>query len=351
MTIRSVRRNAGIIVIALAALAFSSCSRGQRATPRSDPAALKALSSHESGLADSFDSAALAKNTLGDPSRRAVLITLPPSYYDEGDRRYPVVYYLHGHSEGAGAIWRNRNYVRRAMESGAIPEMIVVEPDGSTRFGGGFYAKLPGLRNHADYLTEELVPFIDANYRTIAAAQARGLAGFSMGGFGALYNGLRRPDVFGAVFAFAPGVLVPGGLPVAMEAWGDDAQFLSAYASAFSPTPGAKEPGRVPALDGSDADKPVVADWEAGFGDWDRKIADYLARPERLRALRLVYGRNDEYRFIREGCPYLHEQLDSAGVAHEFAVTSDQHRLRVGFVVEDLLSFMGKSLAATDGGR
>ncbi|HPS43189.1 MAG TPA: alpha/beta hydrolase-fold protein [Treponemataceae bacterium] len=323
------------------ALALVSCSGG----PRSSKEARKALAEKRYGIVDSFTSKALAVSALKENATRPIQITLPPSYYANPKLRYPVLYFLHGHSEGPGSLFKNGKYIAKLMADKAIPEMIIVEPDGSTRYGGGFYANSPMTGNYEDYLTGELIAFIDANYRTIPEASARGIAGFSMGGFGALARAMGHPDLYGAVYAFAPGVLAPEGLPVAMEAWNDDAQFLNAYASVFSPTPGAAEPGRIPRFDGTDADRATIADWYSGFGDWDKKIAAYRAKGTKLKAIKIAYGRNDEYRFIREGCEYLHDALDQAGIAHEFSQVSGGHRLGVSLVVEDILPFIGAHLA------
>lgn len=339
-------RKTQFLVGAVTALAFTIVLTGCGSdVPRSAKEARKALASKEGGIVDSFESKALAGNELGESATRSIMISLPPSYYAEGKRHYPVCYFLHGHSAAPGFIFQNRKYIAKLMADGKIPEMILVEPDGTTRFGGGFYSNSPMTGNYEDYLTGELVAFIDANYRTIPSPGGRAIAGFSMGGFGALARAFAHPDVYGAVYAYGPGVLEPEtGLSIAMDAWNDDAQFLSAYASVFSPTPGAKKPGNVPKLDGSPGDAKIVADWNAGFGDWERKLDAYLAGDARLRAIKFGYGITDEYRFIREGCEYLTREMTAKGIAHDFFVGNAGHVFRVSQVVEDMLPYLGSRL-------
>ncbi len=325
------------------AFSFVSCSD----TPRSSKEARKALAEKKLGIVDSFTSKALSVSVLSEKATRPIQITLPRSYFTKPEKRYPVVYYLHGFGEGPGVMFRNGKYIAKLMADGLIPELIIVEPDCATSLGGAFYVNSTMAGNYEDYLTRELVAFIDANYRTIPLPAARGLAGFSMGGFGALSRGLRHPDVYGAVYAYAPGVMTPDGLPVAMTAWNDDPPFLKAYSTVFSPAPGGAVPGNIPRFDGSDADNAVIADWNSGFGDWDKKIAEYVANPAKLAALKIVYGNTDEYRFIREGCEYLDGLLTREGIAHEFARINSGHQLRVSQIVEDILPFLGKNLSSS----
>jgi len=306
----------------------------------SDAVARKMLSQKQIGILDSFQSAALAKNTLKEKTRRTIHIIVPESYYTEAESRYPVVYFLHGFDESPDFLWKNRKYIAKLMADGTLPEMILVEPDCWTKLGGGFYANSPVTGFYEDYLTRELVAFIDANFRTIPETAARGLAGFSMGGFGALSQGLKHPDVYGAVFSLSPGVLAPDGLAVAMKDWAGDSKFLKAYAAVFSPAKRA-----VPKLDGSAADNAVCADWNSGFGDWDARIAAYQAQPARLSALRIECGDSDKYRFIREGCAYIDTALTAAGIEHQSAVFSGGHRLTLSKLADDILPFMGANLA------
>ena len=156
------------------------------------------------------DSAVLARNPLGDPSRRSVPVWLPPSYDGAPGRRFPVVYWLAGFtSTGAslfqGAPWQPGLGERldRLVGSGAMREAIVVAPDCFTRFGGSQYLDSPATGMYETHLCAELIPAVDQRFRTIAARGGRGIGGKSSGGFGALVLAMRHPELFAAVASHA----------------------------------------------------------------------------------------------------------------------------------------------------
>jgi endo-1,4-beta-xylanase len=132
-------------------------------------------------------------------------VLLPPGYADAGDRRYPVVYWLHGlggneNSDTASLGPR----ILAAMQEG-LPPVIVVFVNGADYT---FYVNSPDGTVPAAFVTvSELVPHVDATYRTIASRRGRAIEGFSMGGYGALHHAMLRPDVFGSVVAYAPALL------------------------------------------------------------------------------------------------------------------------------------------------
>ncbi|NEA48562.1 alpha/beta hydrolase-fold protein [Streptomyces sp. SID10815] len=120
-----------------------------------------------------------------------IKIILPSGYYDDPGRRYPVLYFLHGSPDDPA----QQNYpALRASDS-----MITVIPDGGAR---GWYANWLdqktrlGAQNWENFHLKQVIPFIDANLRTVATRKARAVAGVSMGGFGALHYAQVRPDLF-----------------------------------------------------------------------------------------------------------------------------------------------------------
>jgi endo-1,4-beta-xylanase len=131
-------------------------------------------------------------------------VLLPPGYAT-GDRRYPVVYWLHGlggneNSDTASLAPR----IQAAMQAG-LPPIIVVFVNGADYT---FYVNAPDGGVPAAFVTvSELVPHVDATYRTVTSRTGRAIEGFSMGGFGALHHAMLRPDVFGSVVAYAPALL------------------------------------------------------------------------------------------------------------------------------------------------
>jgi S-formylglutathione hydrolase FrmB len=130
--------------------------------------------------------------------------------------------------------------------------MIIVMPDGSNRYGGSIYTNSITTGNWEDYIVREMVAFIDKNYRTLARAESRGIAGHSMGGYGALKLAMKHPDVFGSVFGSSPCCMTYMPPPVASESMiaakkltsfeeADKAPFpvrvSFAFAAAWSPNP------------------------------------------------------------------------------------------------------------------
>lgn len=156
------------------------------------------------------ESGALAGNPLGDPARRPLLAYLPPGH-GEGPARFPTVYFLHGFG-GSGRGWTNVTPFQPSVPerldalvaSGALPPVIGVFPDALTSLGGSQWIDSPAVGAYGAYLEEDVVPFVDARWRTVPRAAARAVAGRSSGGYGALAIVARRPDLFDHVAAHAP---------------------------------------------------------------------------------------------------------------------------------------------------
>ena len=152
----------------------------------------------------------LRGNPLGDPHERPLLVYLPPGYDDDPDRRYPAVYVIQGYS-GNVAMWRNRSAFRvpfpeaadAVFAGGQAPPAIVVFVDAWTRYGGSQFVDSPGTGRYHSYLCDEIVPWVDAQYRTLPDAAHRAIMGKSSGGFGAMITPMLRPDLFGALATHA----------------------------------------------------------------------------------------------------------------------------------------------------
>ena len=148
---------------------------------------------------------------LSDPTRVRVL--LPAGYRSDATRRYPVLYLLHG-ADSDDTSWTRFGDAERIT---ARAPMIVVMPDGGAQ---GWYTDWYAGDRTAQprwetYHVGELVPWIDATYRTVAAKRGRAIAGLSMGGYGALSYAARHPDTFAAAASFS------GALEIGSEdAWG-----------------------------------------------------------------------------------------------------------------------------------
>jgi hypothetical protein len=145
-------------------------------------------------------------NRIGISGQRRVRVYLPDGYAGSG-RRYPVIYYLHNIFEDERAAFDQhdlKGLLDRAIKGGTIPPVIVVAADFSTPLGGSIYANSPVTGNWRDFMVQDLVPWTDGRFRTLASRDSRGLAGDRMGGHGAIAFGMRHPDVFGAVYALHP---------------------------------------------------------------------------------------------------------------------------------------------------
>src|SRR5579871_2870163 len=131
--------------------------------------------------------AALEGNLEGDAVDRDVIVFLPPSYEKEKKRRYPVVYALHGYSIGAEQ-WTHEIHVPQTIEgafSQGAKEMIVVLPDSKTLHNGSMYSSSVTTGDFEQFISRDLVAYMDAHFRTLPSRESRGLVGHSMGGYGA----------------------------------------------------------------------------------------------------------------------------------------------------------------------
>lgn len=190
-------------------------------------AASLALASETSIAQGEVRADTLFSHALGAPKR--FMVYLPPSYHREPARRYPVAYYLHG-AWGAEDDWVTLGRIDSTMDSlvtAGLPEMMLVFPDGDD----GWYTTWNALNNTAtcradtvrrepaatycvtwpkydEYIARELVAHVDSAYRTLANRANRGIAGLSMGGYGAMTLALRYPALFAAAASHS-GVLSP----------------------------------------------------------------------------------------------------------------------------------------------
>lgn len=157
-----------------------------------------------------ISSAALAGNPLGDPADRPLWVYVPPGYDDQPDRRYASIYVIQGYT-GQVSMWNNRSAYRPTFPeaaddlfaTGAAPACIVVYVDAWTKYGGSQFVDSAGTGRYHTYLCDDVVPFVDARYRTISDAAHRGIQGKSSGGFGAMITPMLRPDLFGGLASHA----------------------------------------------------------------------------------------------------------------------------------------------------
>jgi S-formylglutathione hydrolase FrmB len=147
----------------------------------------------------------LRDNPLGDPHIRKVGVWLP-SQYDGSNKRLPVLYDLVGFT-GSGLShvgWKafNENVPERAarlIREEKMGPAIIVFPDCFTALGGNQYVNSSALGNYADYLTREIIPFVDREFRTLASREHRGCFGKSSGGYGSILHAMKYPKYWGAI--------------------------------------------------------------------------------------------------------------------------------------------------------
>jgi enterochelin esterase-like enzyme len=174
-----------------------------------------------------FEGLSMKSKILEREVRYAVY--LPPDYATS-TRRYPVVYLLHGFTDDESA-WIQFGEVNlaadRAIASREIPPMVIVMPDAGKTW---YINDAEGKVRYEDMFMQEFIPYVDAKYRTRAKKEFRGVAGLSMGGWGALVNALKHPDAFAACAAFSAGLRTDeefSSLP--------DSEFVEKYGDLFGP--------------------------------------------------------------------------------------------------------------------
>jgi S-formylglutathione hydrolase FrmB len=147
-----------------------------------------------------------ARNKIGTNPVRKMVVYLPPGYGD-GSRHYPVIYFLPNplasysdpfNQDHAEALFDH------AIASKVIGDFILVTVDMATPYGCSWYVNSPVTGNWEDFMVQELVPYVDANFRTLPSRNSRGIVGDFMGGYGAIRFGMTHPEVFGSVYALHP---------------------------------------------------------------------------------------------------------------------------------------------------
>lgn len=302
----------------------------------------------------------IAGNLLGTPADREVIVILPPGYDRNASRRYPVVYALHGYSIGADQ-WIKEIHLPQTAEGAfatGTPEMIIVLPSSKNAHNGAFYSNSVTTGNFENFIADELIHHIDANYRTLARPESRGLVGHSMGGYGASRIGIRRAERYGALYLMAPccqsamgsrgltGAQVAQLEALASPAAASDLPFALrgtlALASAWSPNP-TKPPLFIDLpVDASGKDRPdILAKWTANaplaFLD------QYVSKVRRFRAIALDVGDKDG---LVADTRLLHEALLAQGIPNSFEVYPGDHTSHVAFrFQEHVLPFFGRNLS------
>jgi enterochelin esterase-like enzyme len=243
-----------------------------------------------------------------------------PADYDYSQRSYPVVYLLHGLGDdqtGWVQFGEVNRYADKAIADGTIPPMIIVMPDADTSW---YINAISGKENYEDFFIKEFMPTIEKTYRIKTQKRYRGVAGLSMGGYGALIYALKYPELFAAAAALSAGVR-------------DDEQMIAMPDKEYEKTLGFLYG---PGLQGKDRLSKYWYSYSV-LHIIQTKAADDLKKVRYW----IDCGDKD---FLTKGNCLLHIALTEKMVPHEFRVREGEHRWtywRSGIV--DALQFIGQS--------
>ena len=316
-----------------------------------------------------IESRVLADNRIGLETQRRLKVYLPAGY-GQGRQRYPVIYMLHGlnwnNERMFDAASTTQSRFDQAIASGIIAPFIAVAPDYSGPGAGSFFADSETAGRWETHTLTEVIPYVDANYRTLASARSRAIMGEHMGAYGALLYAFRNPQVFGSVYALHP-VGTGSGL-VPMPSRPDWNKIHAARSNAdlagdpYTPVfvlmqqtflPNAGRPPFycdffVDLVDG----KPVVNAQKMQLLKsrflLDAVVNDYLANVRALRGIKFDWGRYDPNQDHVYANQAFTRKLDDLGIEHvaeEFGgLPWDKYWIAEGRVLTDVLPFFARHL-------
>jgi S-formylglutathione hydrolase FrmB len=315
-----------------------------------------------------IEGAHLGGNLLGEPTERDLFVYLPPGY-EHSRRRYPTAYLLHANGQTAAEVvepprdevrWKPpiQDVLDPVFGRMGVRPMIVAIPDGDTRWGCGQWVDSPVTGNFEQYLLHDVIPAVDAAYRTIPQPASRGVLGFSSGGFGAWNLGSRHPDVVGALamlsgdsflevthkfilYKFLDSIWpkAPNG-PIKGNGW---SELVYNHSATYSPNP-ANPPFYV--------DLPVA--WPSGElrqDVWDRwlsfdpivNVDDRLDNLRELAGILLDVGHQDDYS-LQWGHRLLSHRLREAGIEHRATENPGNHGGRANEGIQLALKWLSRVL-------
>lgn len=303
------------------------------------------------------------QNTGGEDPNRKVSVYLPPNY-DASTQRYPVIYYLHGFMGKDNIFPQMQKILDEGIARQKIKPFIFVQADQYTLFEGSFYSNSSLTGNWDEFESKELVEYLDKNYRTLPNRESRGIAGHSMGGYGAFKIGMLHPEVFSSIYALSPGLLA-----MVKEFGPNSTSFkdvqnvktiedlkktyypkvLVAVGRAWSPNPN-KPPFYCDFPFSYEGDKMIVNQtvlekWEANMPVY--MVDKYADNLRKMTAIKLDWGRNDSPRFpVQIGM--LSQRLENLGINHFSEEYIGDHGNKIwtmdGRVLNDLLPFFNDYL-------
>ena len=304
--------------------------------------------------------ASLEGNLEGNEVDRQVMVVLPPSYRTNPDKRYPVVYYLHGFAIDGKNFY---NYMRVpeavAHNAAAGREFIVVVPSTLTKMGGSMYSSSVTTGDFRKFIAKDLVGYIDSHYRTIANRGGRGLVGHSMGGYGTWVIGMDYPEVFDSLWAQSACCVSPRTETVesatamsAVKIEGVDQSGFGMRAGLASMTAWSPNPQNppfyadFPLKDGA-VNPLVMAKWANNSPL--AMVASHVGALQSFDAIGADVGTRDG--LIRDDT-LIHEELDKFGIAHRWETYDGTHTDKIGQRFDEVvLPFFGEHLDAATAAR
>jgi S-formylglutathione hydrolase FrmB len=224
-------------------------------------------------------------------------ILLPPSYDVQKTQRYPVLYFLHGLGDNEQMFLHSGgwNLVEDLWEQHQLGEFLIVTPAA----GASFYVNShDGKQHYEDFFLREFMPSMEGRYRIAATRATRGVAGFSMGGYGALRIAFLHPELFGSVSVHSAALMEK--LPNISVANAAQNPRMRVLGDVFGSPP------------------------DRAF--WDRNNPLALARTAPIAGLKIYFdcGSEDGYGF-NAGAEVLDKILSSRHIAHEFHIYPGGH--------------------------
>jgi len=300
-------------------------------------------------------SPAIEGNLEGNSAERTVLVVTPPGYDENTGKRYPVVYYLHGYwapVEAQQAGFKLHEAVQAAAEAGN--DVIMVMPDGFSKLRGGFYSSSPTVGDYETFVANDLVRWIDGNYRTIATRASRGLAGHSMGGYGTIRIAMKHPDTFSSIYMMSACCLDPmqmtaeqaKGIEAMTEADIAAAQFgqLAAVSTLATWSPDPTDDGFLKVYTGLKPDGTIdpLVNQRLAANSPLVLVPQYLSALNSLEAFAMDIGDKD---FLLQGNAAFRAELDRFGVKYDFELYEGDHGNRIAERIRtEVLPFFGQHL-------
>jgi S-formylglutathione hydrolase FrmB len=344
--------------------AFAALISQRSVTAQATPAPAAAVQAPAAALKGKIErikihGKALEGNLMGEPDSPYVSIYLPPSYATERARRFPVIYFMHGYNGtdtdylggGARAV---SAVIERAFAAGTAREMIIVVPNCMNAYGGCMYSNSPTSGNWEDYIADDLVAYMDKNYRTIANRNSRGISGQSMGGYGALRIGMKRPDVYSAMWAMAPCCLNQGSPNAARgaqleavktpdEASKGDRGIPVGFATAAAWSPNPDNPPFFVDLPTKNGE--VVPEVAARYGANSplAMVSQYASNLRKYKAVVVDVGKDDT---LLPSIQQMDARMKQLRIPHEFSVRDGDHGSHVVRQFENkILPFFSQQLS------